>query len=372
MTPAPPRPLPTRSAPLNPVLRDFEELQPLPQYADEEQEGDFYHSGPPMDYIESESLAAGPQLPDVVQRMIQATWKKASMPNGRQAGPTIGSAVNARMQGFLPQPAPYVKQVAPLRVFDSQFKNAQKATTEGRQNPNWGALKQGPDSHFPRVNAYTFRGDSRLPEDILAAGGFFPPITRNDTFYINNTIYPQFSDYMKRRFGKDVDISLADFLRAYNQTVHDDADRHLLRSYLSWRGLLEAEAFHVGIMLAQEDLKGYISTTRAISVAKAFSYGKGAVYVTRINGGFLVPDKGKHIWTQLFGEQEIAFPGSIPWSEIFAFRKTYKPTGNVKFNGPVYIRRTLRSNNPKAFKTIYDLLSGKDQVGREQARRIHG
>ena len=372
MTPTPARPLPPRSAPLNPLLRDFEELQPNPQFAAEEGGGEFYHSGPPLNYIESESVAAGPQLPEVVQRMIQATWKKASIPQMRQKGPTIGSAVNTRMQGSFAQPAPYVKQVAPLRVFDEYFHDAQKATAEARRNPDWSALKQGPDTHFPRVNAYTFRGDSRLPEDIRAANGFFPPITRNDTYYVNNTIYPQFSDYMKRRFGNGVDISQADFMRAYNQTVRDDADRHLLRSYLSWRGLLEAEAYNIGIMLAQEDLKGYISTTKNVKVAKAFSYSKGAVYVTRINGGFLVPDKGKHIWTQLFGEQEIAFPGHIPWSEIFAFRRTEKAGTLAMFSGPIYIRRTLRATNLKVFNAIYDVLSGKDHVGHEQAQRIHG
>jgi hypothetical protein len=27
-----------------------------------------------------------------------------------------------------------------------------------------------------------------------------------------------------------------------------------------------------------------------------------------VQGGFLLPAKGKHVWTQIFGEQEIAMP----------------------------------------------------------------
>src|SRR5581483_6990324 len=99
----------------------------------------------------------------------------------------------------------------------------------------------------------------------------------------------------------------------------------------------------------------------ATTVAKGFAADSGWVYVTLVQGGFLVPDKGKHVWTSVFGEQEIALPAPIPWSNVFGFRKVARLPGGVKFVGPVYLRRRLQAKNAKIHTECYELLSGKVQ-----------
>jgi hypothetical protein len=76
---------------------------------------------------------------------------------------------------------------------------------------------------------------------------------------------------------------------------------------------VENEAYHIGRMLANETLKGYISTTRSVTVATGFAVGGGGpgwVYVLQLCGGFLIDQVGKlaEEWVKLWTEQEIAFP----------------------------------------------------------------
>lgn len=52
-----------------------------------------------------------------------------------------------------------------------------------------------------RISAYTFRGDTREPHEVMKQGGFNPPATRTDESYLKNTIYELFIGYMARRFG---------------------------------------------------------------------------------------------------------------------------------------------------------------------------
>jgi hypothetical protein len=208
-----------------------------------------------------------------------------------------------------------------------------------------------------RVNAYTFRGDSRTPEAVRRAGGFNPPITRTDTYYQDEYIYPAFSKYMKKRFNMDIDKPA--FARAWNQTVAYPGDKMVLHNFFFWRSMVENEQYHIGKMLADETLKGFISTTRSTMVAKGFAGNGGWVYLTLIKGGFLVPDKGKHVWTQTYGEQEIALPAPVPWEDIFGFRQV-GPDERV-FVGPVYFRRGFAARNPTAHQQAYELLSGKLQ-----------
>jgi len=85
----------------------------------------------------------------------------------------------------------------------------------------------------------------------------------------------------------------------------------------------------------------------------------GWVYLVLIKGGFVVPDKGKHAWTGIFGEQEIAMPGAVSWAHVYGYRHV----GKGKFNpaSPIALRKGLKEDEPKVFKEAYDLLSGKSQ-----------
>ena len=222
-----------------------------------------------------------------------------------------------------------------------------------------------------RINAYTFRGDSREPHQIMKMGGFTPNSSRNDDAYLKNTIYPLFIGYMRRRFGIPVTdlVDQETFMDAVKSVIPSPIHRAWWTEYVIWRALEDSEKLHVGRMVAYEGLKGYTSTTRAVSVAKAFSVGNaspgvkvGWVYVTLIEGGIVVPDSGKHVWTQLFGEQEIAFPGTVPWSKIYGFRQVTREIGN-KFtpDQPLFLRKGFREQDAEAFKVCYELLSGKPQ-----------
>ena len=214
-------------------------------------------------------------------------------------------------------------------------------------------------NQLQRVNAYTFRGDRRPPEAIHAAGGFYPPITRTDQDYVEKTIYGAFNGYMRRRYG--IEVSLGEFYAAYRNQVTTEQQKVVMHGFFAWKSLIDNEAYHVGRMLASETLKGFISTTRAVTVAKGFAADTGWVYVTLVQGGFLVPDKGKHVWTSTFGEQEIALPAPIPWANVFGFRKVARLEPGVKFAGPLYLRRRLQAKNPKAYQECYELLSGRVQ-----------
>ena len=58
------------------------------------------------------------------------------------------------------------------------------------------------------------------------------------------------------------------------------------------------------------------------------------------------------------GEGEIAYPGALPWNEVFGFRRSVK----CLFTGPVYLRQGFAARNPTAYQQIYELLSGKPQA----------
>src|SRR5262249_17961947 len=130
----------------------------------------------------------------------------------------------------------------------------------GNAATDWKKIRE-----LDRVNAYVFRGDKRRPTDIRAAGGFFPPSSRTDDAYLS-VIADRFIGYIKSRFGKDV--------------VADDVIRYIkgqgpagkvFVEYEIWRAILDSEKFHIGRMVADEFLRGYISTSRNVRTALGFA-----------------------------------------------------------------------------------------------------
>jgi len=210
-----------------------------------------------------------------------------------------------------------------------------------------------------RVVAYTFRGDSRSPEDVYKKyDGFHPNSTRIDETYIYGKVFEAFKAYVKRRNFREP--SLDEYKEALAKKMSDPNTRRLYVEYVTWRMLLKEEEMHLGRMVADELLKGYISTSKSVTVAKGFakSY-KGWVYVLRIDGGYEVPEKGKDVWTKIFGEQEIAYPGAVPWVKVQGYRKVDPVSG--LFTGNIALRAIFTTVDLTAAEQVYKILSGKPQ-----------
>jgi hypothetical protein len=111
----------------------------------------------------------------------------------------------------------------------------------------------------------------------------------------------------------------------------------------------------------EEALQGFMSTTRAATVAKAYAGAKGGwVYILFVNGAYLIPDQTAHKWTNIFGEQEIAMPGSVSWDRVKGFRQV-EATDEKKFTGPIYLRDDFDASESAAAEQCYKLLSGMKQ-----------
>lgn len=347
---------------------DFDCWHPDPQFGLKEQDGFKEWKGGNLPMIKAESGLPQVDLPAQLEHMIKYCWQKAAPSAGASRGRVQigGAARQAQLDSMHKSMNPadifkaartkiagsaYTKQVQPMMPFPGP-EIAGTAHLKGVAQ-DWKLME-----NMERVSAYTFRGDTRPLAAVKAAGGFQPPITRTDSWYVDNVVFPQFASYMKRRFNVDVPKFM--FEAAYAQQGGGPDAQGVLRNFIVWQSMVQTETFHLGRMLASEALKGYTSTTRATGVAKGFAGNGGWVYLTLVQGGYLVPDKGKHEWTGIFGEQEIALPAAIPWSNIFAFRQVAK-TGSRKFAGPIYIRRGFEARNRTAFQESYQLLSGRVQ-----------
>jgi hypothetical protein len=130
----------------------------------------------------------------------------------------------------------------------------------------------------------------------------------------------------------------------------------MLVDYMMWRRITEKEAVHLGRMVENECLKGYISTARSIDTSICFgtNYTKrpGWLYLTVIHGGFVVPWGHQNDWGS--EEAEIAQWGAVPAEQIVGFMHLdqYKP------DGPIFIRRSFRKSEPQAFEYMFNVMSG--------------
>ena len=342
---------------------DFDGYHPDPVFQGKQMDAMMDWKGASLPFIKAETGLGVVDVPQKLEHMIKHCWKAASVAPGAARGPvTIGGG--ARQAAFNKlgksmNPADIIKQ-ANQRIAGTHTKQVQPLDP--------GALASIPHlkgiatdwkttESLPRVSAYTFRGDTRAPALIVKDNGFNPPISRTDTYYVDNVVFKYFAGYMKRRYN--LDVTKAQFDRAYKDELPPGTDgRMVLNNFFVWRTLVENEQFHAGRMLACEALKGYISTTRAVAVARGFARAGGWVYLTLVRGGFLIPDKGKTEWTKIFGEQEIALPCALPWAEVFGFRQL---DVDKNLAGPVYLRKNFEGRNKAAFNEAFELLSGKPQ-----------
>lgn len=282
-------------------------------------------------------------LPRLIKDLIKATWQFAEpSANSVRGAVTIGGRGAAVPRGN----EPYHPQVRPTSpVITSTFPNDSAIASDWKVF-NW----------IRRTNAVTFRGDSRSPLDVITkAGGFYPPNSRTDRHYLENNIYKEFEDYLQRRYARA--LTKEEFLRAVDSTAVSGADKALLVDYMMWRKITEREAVHLGRMVENECLKGYISTARSIDTSLFFAAGNGTregwLYLTVIHGGFVVPHLARYNWGS--EEAEIAQWGPIPADRIVGFvhvKKSKIP------DGPIFIRRSFRMGEPEAFEHMFKVMSG--------------
>lgn len=223
---------------------------------------------------------------------------------------------------------------------------------------DWGDIKK-----FERVNAYTFRGDSRGMNDIAACGGFGVSSARNDERFLKGSVYDKFEAYCLGR-GIPFHLTRDQFCATVKETLATTSQRDILIDYMVWREMVKTEEKHLGRMMANEVLRSYISTSRCVEVAKAFAtmgvpQHEGWVYAVFVRGGFLIRQPGQpggHHWA-VFNEAEIANPGSIPWSNVVGARKV---TDQAMFDSscPVYLRAGFVRTEPEAAAKVHAALSG--------------
>jgi hypothetical protein len=281
-------------------------------------------------------------LPQLIQNVLKRTWKTAE-PSFFRGNITIGTRGG---------PAPELNDhfnsyVRPSKtVINTTFKNNDAIASD------WKVFEQ-----IKRTNAVAFRGDTRSPLEVIAkAKGFFPPLSRVDqSYYIENNIFHEFASYMLRRYGQV--LTKDDFLNAVRITAVSEQDKKRLVDYLMWRKITEREAIHLGRMVENECLKGYISCSRAIDSSIGFGtkYNSqpGWLYLVVIYGGFVVPWNHKSLWGS--EEAEIAQWGEVKAADIVGFTEldNYNPKG-----GPIFMRRSFRKAEPAAFEYMFNTMSG--------------
>ncbi len=224
-----------------------------------------------------------------------------------------------------------------------------------------------------RINAYTFRGESRSAEKIRGAGGFHPPSTRTDDTYVK-IIAERFAGYMQARFGKTVpEDDIVRYIKGQGPAGK------VFVEYEIWRAILDSEKFHIGRMVASEFLRGFVSTSRDIRVSLSFTTGGSVgrlqgdqwIYAVHTEGGFLLPAEGTHVHASS-GEAEVAHPGSLPWHKVVAFRYSIPrnfgdtakglkmDTRTFYTSDLVFFRRGFQDREPAAFRQIYAAMSTID------------
>ena len=383
---------------------DLDAWEPSPSYAKEEQVGIKAWSGPAPAAIGTKTRTSAPApMEQIFGDLLKRIWVKAQatttqpqqhfLAQNRQARPGMPIA-----QPYRPMVAPTVLNpgipppgARPLPAFPAAAKGPMPPRPQilppppaARAPPPAAAPVALPNAHLNgvakdwelhktlrRYTGYAFRGDHRDPSAIRSAGGFMPSATRNDDAFIKGAVYEQFCHYMQRRFQKDLKSTVTpqQFLDIVRQSTKTSEDSEAFSFYTNWRAIVKSEELHLGRMLAQETLKAYISTTRAVPVAKGFAKRAtdantgakflGWVYCVAVNGGFVVPDKGSISWTETFGEAEIAVAGGVPWHAVAAARAV-DFTG--KFVGDVHVRKGFEKIDAQAFEPIFKLMSGKRQV----------
>jgi hypothetical protein len=290
-----------------------------------------------------------PKKPEVIKHMMKKIWQFAEPTAGAQRGNFVIGTRGGLNSAFAPNPT-YSPQQRPSTGSITKFwDNAPEIADD------WKLFR-----HIDRINAVTFRGDSRPPSIVIGqCCGFYPPNTRTDRYYLENNIYKGFADYLLRRY--QFKLEQDKFLKAIDSAAPSPEDQRMLIDYMTWRQIMERESTHLGRMVDNELLKGYISTTPSIDTSIQFAtsgddFTKSWIYIVVVHGGFIVPftPNKSIVWGS--GEGEIAQLGPIPADRIVAFARITKKYGPV--DEPFFIRPEFRRKEPKAFQYLFNVWSG--------------
>jgi hypothetical protein len=331
------------------IPSDFEPFEPNPKYSWTNRKlpshNDWTHMVPKV---------APPigSLPQIIQDILERTWKFAEPAKGASRVGYDGKLVTmgTRNQG---------SRGTVGDTYHSQVRPVNQAIFTKSPNPAAIAADWKMFDQIKRINVVSFRGDSRPPRVVIGdMGGFTPPNSRTDRYYLENNIHAAFDNYLQRRYNRNVAKDV--FLRAVDASAPSPEQKRLLIDYLMWRKITEGEAVNLGRMVENECLKGYTSTSRAIDSSLTFAtrYGKvdGWVYVTVVHGGFIIPFatlKTMVDWGS--SEAEIAQWGPIPSSRIVGFVGVSKAKVPQT---PIFFRRSFRKTENVAFKYMFNVMSG--------------
>lgn len=217
-----------------------------------------------------------------------------------------------------------------------------------------------------RKVCYGFRGDSRGPVLLKKefSGAFTPNYTRADHAKKLDR-YGELEKVPTQSYESDED----------RQKAVAEAEREiapLKPNFVNAKGRTksasEAEtgALNLEDYIANEFAGGFISLTRYARVARVFASGGGGnaggrrtgwCYVCFAEGAINVPLKGQAAWATK-DEFELAMPGLLEWQDIVGWRKIAL---SGMFEGPIFLRKSFSVADPKAFKAVYHVLSGKNQ-----------
>ena len=179
------------------------------------------------------------RLPEVIEKMINATWKYTEPSSGVQRGNHIIGTRNGVVPNFTSN-LPFNPQVTPIRIGGDTLPNKTAIASD------WKLFEQ-----IPRTNAVTFRGDTRPPGEVIVnCNGFSPPNSRKDRVYLETNIFEAFESYLGRRYQRK--LTKVDFLRAVDTALPSAADKKLLVDYMMWRKITEKESMHLGRMVVSE------------------------------------------------------------------------------------------------------------------------
>jgi len=315
-------------------LREFNAWQPWGERPD--------HTSRNEDYIKVKGVVPRPyDYPSRLRELIEFGWRAAAVPTAAKGH--LGFLTGGHRSS---------------EPIDLTQRGTPSALRRGLGRPvacDWDHITK-----FERVAAYSFRGETRRPDQICAAGGFYPPATRTDDRYIA-TIAQQFYKYMARKEGLQLDTAgqayFCNKVQGYIQGLGEDG--RLFSEYHMWRTILDNEAMHLRDMTVNSFLKGYISTSRSVGKARDGSTGAlggvgvqtvnfGWIYAVRVDSGFLLK---QGVGGVVSDEAEIAHLGQLPWKKVYGFIGTH-PDENT-----VYIRNMFDQQDYAAFKLVLGALS---------------
>jgi hypothetical protein len=346
----------------NGPIPGFEAFEPNPQYNFKQRPRARGEQWPIIEPENAPAVAMG--VDDIMYKMIKVSWEFSEPQGGAQRGMAGGHSYDPIVMGTrgMPQSLAQVFQ-PPGEVYHPQVRPT--APVLDVKMPNNAAIASDWALHetIQRTNAVTFRADKRPPYEVIVnQGAFNPPVSRTDRYYLENNIYGAFSGYMQRRYGRPIAADKMTFLRAVDRELTTPAAKELLFEYLVWLSITKKESAHLGRMVDNECLKGWISTAKCIDNSLNFAVMGGTggwLYILIVHSGYVVPFSARMDTVWGTPEAEIAQYGSVPADRIVGF--TYFG-GDRGPEGPIFIRKSFRESEPKAFEFMFNALSGMSPV----------